>query len=527
MSPIAVFIGMPGAGKSTVGRAVAHLLNMPFADSDALIVQRTGTSLSEVMGQFGEAGFRTIEADVVAKKLQDFGGVLSLGGGAVTSAATRRALKGHRVILIDADDEVLADRIIHSRNERPLLRDDPRGGLTRLRSQRDAIYHQLATDIIYSSAQPAVELAHQVVAMLQGAYTSLQVGDENGYTVHIGHQLRQRITNAAAGAPAALIVHAPEAPLREYAQQVAADLQRAGSMAHLFELPRAEAAKDISTVQAAWDFAGEHQLGRDAVVVAIGGGATTDVGGFIAATWLRGIPLINVPTTLLGMVDAAVGGKTGINTSHGKNLVGAFYPPRAVLCDLDVLASVPQEEIRSGLAEVIKCGFIRDRAILEVVAEHGQGVLNVQPDGPLHELVERSVAVKSAIVSADLKESGLREILNYGHTLGHAIERHEHYHRRHGEAVAIGCVFAAALAEAMKIAPAGFTDLHRSAFAAVGLPISYRGASRKELLQTMHSDKKVRDGHLRFVVLKEIGEPTVVTDPPREALAQAFSAVGL
>ncbi|MCI6573601.1 MAG: 3-dehydroquinate synthase [Actinomycetaceae bacterium] len=527
MSPLVVFIGMPGAGKSTVGRAVAHLLNVPFADSDSLIIQRTGHSIPEVIEQFGETGFRTIEADVIAKALRDFGGVLSLGGGSVISTDTQRALSGHRVILIDADDAVLAERIAHSHTARPLLRDDPRSGIDRLRSERDTLYRRLATDVVYSSAGPVAEVAQEVLRLLRGAYTPIHVGGEDGYTVHIGRQLRYRITNATAGAPAALIVHAPEAPLRRYAQQVASDLQRAGTTAHLFELPRAEAAKDISTVQAVWDFAGAQQLGRDAVLIAIGGGATTDVGGFIAATWLRGIPLINVSTTLLGMVDAAVGGKTGINTSHGKNLVGSFYPPRSVLCDLDVLASVPREEIRSGLAEVVKCGFIRDRGILELVAQHGQGVLDVGPDGPLQELVARSVAVKSAVVSADLKESGLREILNYGHTLAHAIELHEHYQRRHGEAVAIGCVFAAALAEALKIAPEGFTDLHRSAFATVGLPVSYSGVSRKELLHAMYSDKKVRGGHLRFVVLKEIGEPSVVTDPPREALAKAFAAVGL
>ncbi|MCI5825298.1 MAG: 3-dehydroquinate synthase [Arcanobacterium sp.] len=527
MSPHVVFIGMPGAGKSTVGRAVARALNLPFADSDSLIIQRTGKSVSEVFSEFGEAGFRAIEADVIAKALRDFGGVLALGGGSVTSPATQRALRGHRVFLIDADDEVLAERIAHSHNVRPLLQADPHGGVARLRAQRDSLYRRLATDVVYSTSGPVAGVAEQVMAMLEPSYTPLSVGGEAGYTVHIGRGLRQRITQIVGSAPAALIVYAPEVPLAEYAQQVAIDLQRAGTAAYLFELPRGEAAKSFSTVQAAWDRAGELQLGRDAVLVAIGGGATTDVGGFIAATWLRGIPFINVSTTLLGMVDAAVGGKTGINTRFGKNLVGAFYPPRAVLCDLNVLATVPVEEIRSGLAEVIKCGFISDRAILEVVAEHGQRVLDTGANGPIHELVERSVAVKSAVVSSDLKESGIREILNYGHTLGHAIELHEHYHRRHGEAVAIGCVFAAALAEAMHIAPAGFTDLHRSAFAAVGLPVSYQGVSRKELLHAMHSDKKVRGGRLRFVLLAGIGEPTVVTDPPREALAKAFEAVGL
>lgn len=531
MSPRAVFIGLPGAGKSTVGRAVAHALNLPFADSDSLLIQRCGRTVPEVFAQEGEQRFRAIEADVIVKALRGFGGILALGGGAILHERVQEALLGERVILIDAEDSVLAARVAHSHNVRPLLQTDPYAGIARLRAQRSAIYQRLATHVVYSSAAPAAQVAAQVVQLLAQPYTQLVVGGAADgaapYTVHIGANLRQQIVASVVDRPAALIVHAPDPAVMAYAQRVAEAIAENGGQPYLYKLPRAEAAKDITTAQAVWDFAGARHIGRDGVLIAIGGGASTDVGGFIAATWLRGIPFVTVPSTLLAMVDAAVGGKTGINTPHGKNLVGAFYPPQAVICDFNLLDSLPPAEIRAGLGEVLKVGFIQDRTILEIVAQHGLGVLDPRPAGPLFELVKRAIAVKAAIVSADPKEAGRREILNYGHTLAHAIEQHEHYQRRHGEAVAIGCVFAAALAQALGIAPAGFTDLHRSAFAAVGLPVSYPGASRKELLELMHADKKVRGGELRFVLLRDIGQPQIVKSPPASALAQAFSAIGM
>ena len=530
MSPRAVLIGMPGAGKSTVGRAVAHAMHLPFADSDSLIIQRTGKTISEVFAQEGEARFRAIEADVIAKALRDFGGILALGGGSVTTPSTQAALSGHRVIMIDAADSVLADRVAHSHNVRPLLQADPYGGIAKLRAERGLLYRRLATDIVLSSTAPASQVAQHVMRILEQPYTQLSVRGEAPYPVHIGANLAQRVAQAAGSAPAAMIVHAPDTEVANFAAKVAEALAGNGVTANLFELPKGEAAKDIATIQRAWDFAGEHQIGRDGVLVAIGGGASTDAGGFIASSWLRGIPWIAVPTTVLGMVDAAVGGKTGINTRHGKNLVGAFYPPRAVICDMNSLASLPRAEIRAGLGEVIKCGFIQDRAILEIVARFGLGVLDPAANGPLFELIHRAVAVKAKVVSEDLRECGLREILNYGHTLAHAIEVYEEYRRRHGEAVAIGCVFAAALAENLGIAKAGFADLHRSAFAAIGLPIDYRGignVSRRELVDYMHSDKKVRGGQLRFVLLRDIGDPTVVANPDKAALAKAFETIGL
>jgi 3-dehydroquinate synthase len=261
----------------------------------------------------------------------------------------------------------------------------------------------------------------------------------------------------------------------------------------------------------------------------MGGGATTDVGGFVAATWLRGVRVIHVPTTLLGMVDAAVGGKTGINTGAGKNLVGAFHEPAGVLCDIDMLASLPHPELVAGLGEVVKCGFIADPEILHLLERCPADALEPR-SGELRELVERSIAVKIAVVQEDLKETvaasitgGIgREVLNYGHTMAHAFEKASGYRVRHGEAVALGMVYVAELARLAGRLEDDVAARHEKVLAAVGLPVRYDGAPFEDLLATMRVDKKARGSHLRFVVLDDLARPGILTDPPEEHLRAAY-----
>jgi 3-dehydroquinate synthase len=265
-------------------------------------------------------------------------------------------------------------------------------------------------------------------------------------------------------------------------------------------------------------------------VVTFGGGATTDLGGFVAATWLRGVRVVHVPTTLLAMVDAAVGGKTGIDTAAGKNLVGSFHEPAGVLCDLDLLRTLPRDELVAGLGEVVKCGFIADPEILRIVEDTDPAKLTAE-SAELEELVERAIRVKAEVVVADLKETGGagghpgREVLNYGHTLGHAIEKHEDYRIRHGEAVAIGCVYAAELAARAGLLSREVADRHRTAFARVGLPTTYAGASFDELIGAMRLDKKTRGSTLRFLVLRDLADPTILAGPAEDDLRAAFEAV--
>jgi 3-dehydroquinate synthase len=275
---------------------------------------------------------------------------------------------------------------------------------------------------------------------------------------------------------------------------------------------------------------GEAGFTRSDAVVTVGGGATTDLGGFVAATWLRGVRVLHVPTTLLGMVDAAVGGKTGINTSSGKNLVGSFHEPTGVLCDLDLLASLPEAELRSGLGEVVKCGFIADPEILAIVETASPDDLT-PGSTVLRELVERAVRVKADVVAGDLTESGGgdghagREVLNYGHTMGHAVEQASGYALRHGEAVAIGCVFVAELARAAGVLDDAVADRHRSAFSRVGLPTGWAGATYDDLRARMSVDKKSRGSTLRFVVLDGLASPRVLADPDEADLQTAYDAM--
>jgi 3-dehydroquinate synthase len=265
---------------------------------------------------------------------------------------------------------------------------------------------------------------------------------------------------------------------------------------------------------------------RSDAVVAVGGGATTDLAGFVAATWLRGVPVVHVPTTLLGMVDAAVGGKTGIDTAEGKNLVGAFHPPAGVLCDLGTLATLPAQDYVSGLAEVVKAGFIADPEILALVESDPAGA--ARADGPhTRELVERAVRVKARVVSADLREAGLREILNYGHTFAHAVEKVESYRFRHGEAVAVGMVFVAEVGRLAGRTSPELVARHRAVLTAVGLPTAYRGDRWAVLLDAMRIDKKSRGDLLRFVVLDGLAQPGILEGPDPALLEAAYAEVSL
>jgi 3-dehydroquinate synthase len=344
------------------------------------------------------------------------------------------------------------------------------------------------------------------------------------YPVLVGRGVRDELaaTVSGLGARVALIVHQPA--LAGTAEGVRAALDAAGVDARRVEIPDAEEGKSLAVAGFCWEVCARAGLTRSDVVVSLGGGAATDLAGFVAATWMRGIRVVHVPTTLLAMVDAAVGGKTGINTAAGKNLVGAFHEPSAVLVDLATLDTLPRAELVAGSAEILKAGFIADPVILDLVERDPAAALDPAGD-VLAELVERSIRVKAQVVAADLRESHLREILNYGHTLGHAIERREEYRWRHGAAVAVGLVFAAELARAAGRLDDATADRHRDVLASVGLPVSYAAGVLPELVETMRGDKKSRAGTLRFVVLDGLARPGRLEGPDMALLETAYAAV--
>jgi 3-dehydroquinate synthase len=365
------------------------------------------------------------------------------------------------------------------------------------------------------------------------APTRIRVATAKPYDVVVGHGVLSSELYGLLGTGVRRIAMIYAGVLDGLATALARDLESSGHgyEVELIEVPDAEEAKTASVAADCWAALGRAGFTRTDIVVGVGGGATTDLAGFVAATWLRGVRVVQVPTTVLGMVDAAVGGKTGINTAEGKNLVGAFHEPAGVLCDLDVLAELPAAEFLPGLAEVVKCGFIADPVILDLIESDVAAAKD--PAGPfVRELVERSIQVKADVVAADLTESAAlsgggpgREVLNYGHTLGHAIERLEAYRWRHGAAVSVGMVFVAELARLAGRLDEVTAERHRSVLEALGLPVSYRTDAWPELLAGMRLDKKTRGDLLRFIVLDGLAKPALFEGPAPQILEGAYAAI--
>ena len=342
------------------------------------------------------------------------------------------------------------------------------------------------------------------------------------YPVIIGTGLLGELGRVLDGRHRVAILHQPV--LSQTAEAIRSHLSDKGIDAHRVEIPDAEGGKELPVLGFIWEVLGRIGVGRKDAIVSLGGGAATDVAGFAAATWLRGVDIVHVPTTLLGMVDAAVGGKTGINTDAGKNLVGAFHQPAAVLIDLATLETLPRNEIVAGMAEIVKAGFIADPVILDLIEAEPQAALD--PAGAvLPELIRRAVAVKAEVVAADEKESQLREILNYGHTLAHAIERRERYRWRHGAAVSVGLVFAAELGRLAGRLDDDTAERHTSILTSLGLPVTYDADALPQLLEYMAGDKKTRAGVLRFVVLDGLAKPGRLEGPDPSLLAAAYSEI--
>ncbi len=358
------------------------------------------------------------------------------------------------------------------------------------------------------------------------AVTRLSVGSGAvSYDVTIGREIDDAILSAVPErALRVLIVH--QEPVEGRARALAAALNSDGRTAFTVAIPDAEQAKSIDTLAELWRVLGTNDFTRSDLIIGVGGGAATDLAGFAAATWLRGIGVIHVPTTVAGMVDAAVGGKTGINTAEGKNLVGAFHTPLAVIADLNALEGLPAHDVAAGLAEVVKAGFIADERILEIIETDPQRVLDTRSP-EFAEVLTRAIRLKAHVVSEDLTEKGRREILNYGHTLGHAIERHEHYTWRHGDAVAVGMVFAAELAHRSGHLSRELLERHRTILESLALPTHYREGQFAPLREAMARDKKARGAILRFVILEGVGEPIRLEGPSEDVLKESYRAISV
>ncbi len=351
--------------------------------------------------------------------------------------------------------------------------------------------------------------------------TRIPVRGAQPYDVVVGHGLLGELAAMVERSQRVAVVH--PAVLRETAETIRKDLESEGHEAIAVEVPDGEGQKDLKVAAYLWDVLGQVGFTRTDAIVSVGGGATTDLAGFVAATWLRGVPVVHVPTTLLGMVDAAVGGKTAVNTGAGKNLVGAFHPPAGVLCDLTALETLPRNDYVAGLAEVVKVGFTHDPRILELVEQDAAAARTPQ-GSHTRELVERAIAVKAQVVGDDLTEKGQREFLNYGHTLGHAIEKVEEYRWRHGAAVSVGLVFVAELGRLAGRLDDETAARHRTVLESIGLPTTYT-SDWARVHAAMRVDKKSRGNRLRFVVLDALASPRMLEDPDPTLLVAAFEEV--
>ena len=534
--PIAVIIGMPGAGKTRVGRAAAQILGLRFLDSDERLERRLGMHIPEYFEQYGERAFRDEESDLIIELLKDFDGLLSLGGGAPMTPATREALEqykqhGGRLIYLQADPHEAMERATHGGN-RPMLSDDPKVRWRKLFAERNPVFDAMANMHMHTHGSTPHMVARKLSHMILERIVHITGKGITPYDVHIGENTLEHLAPLLGdGVMRVALIHTQS--VQRHADRARTLMRQRGYDVTEMPIPDAEAGKSVAVADGLWKRLADEGFTRSDAIVGLGGGAATDVAGFVAATWMRGITYVNCPTSLLAMVDASTGGKTGVNLPAGKNLVGSFYTPAGVLADLTTLTTLPNDIAIEGLGEVVKSGFIKDTAILDILQKHaaalrafdGRRFLGSGLEDVLAELIERTVTVKAYHVSQDLKENGLREFLNYGHTLAHAIEQIEHFSWRHGNAVAVGCVYAAELANILGYIDRDVVDLHRSILTSLGLPTSWRYDDWKQVLALMHRDKKARGNTLRFVILNRPGHAIHLENPPEDALEEAFSRI--
>lgn len=513
-----VLVGFMGAGKSTVGRLLAARLGLGFVDSDDEIERVAGTSIAEIFAAGGEGRFRELERSVVQDALNGSGGVVALGGGALGDPATRAALEWTTVVHLDVSFMTAMHRVGDDQR-RPLL---TKGDVKALFDERQAVYRSAADITVATDDKTPDAIAEEIAGGFKtdDLFGRIHVATPDPYDVLVGHGLLAEIGRELPipgdTRVAAVITHPS---LRLYAEPIAGALNARSVSTSIIEVPEGEGSKDLAQAGALFTTLASSGLHRGDVIVAVGGGVVCDLVGFVASTYRRGIEVVYVPTTLLAQVDAAIGGKTAVNLPEGKNLVGTFHQPAAVICDVATLVSLPEPELISGLAEVVKYGLIADPGLLDVLVRRRAEIEARDPE-VLSEIVSRAVRIKARIVTQDERDKGARAVLNYGHTLGHALE-HARHDLRHGEAIALGMMAAAYLAEDRGRVGPEIIDRQREVLNAVGLPTSIR-ISWDEVESFLKQDKKYRGG-LRFVLLSAIGSPEIDVEIPDDAVQRMLT----
>jgi 3-dehydroquinate synthase len=528
-------------GKTRVGRALSQQTGWPLRDADSEIAARAGKPVHQIFQDEGEAAFRTLERGVIRDFCSDSGKIIAAGGGAFLDPDNRqRMLAAGRVVCLKARPETIHQRIIEGRGpnepERPLLAGgDPLGRIKSLLAQRAEAYAQahytIETDLLTPEevAQRILGLGRSGAAG-EGKETmaepdlAAQVHHSSGsYPVIAGwgilDSLGGRLSALGIRGPAYIITD--DNVMNLYGRRVQRALQQSDIAAHCFIIPSGESSKSFRLAQAIYDWLVGLRAERGQAIIAVGGGVVGDLAGFVAATFLRGVPFVQVPTSMAAMVDASIGGKVAVNLPQAKNLVGAFYQPKGVFADVQALSTLGTRELAEGWAEAIKHGFILDAGLVDLFEEHAESLMAVQPEIST-EVIRRSMAIKANVVSQDERETlGIRILLNYGHTIGHALEAATEYgHFLHGEGVSVGMMGAARIAREMGILDVQAVDRQRRLLERFRLPTRATGVPVDAVLRAMSLDKKTEGGANRWVLLEDVGRAVVRRDVPR-GLAEA------
>jgi 3-dehydroquinate synthase len=548
-----ILTGFSGTGKTQVGRRIAEVLGWKFVDTDEKIVDSEGKSIPELFASEGESGFRKLEAMVLTEACSDVRLVISTGGGAASYSNNHQVMaESGFVVCLDATPEIIYERLSLGIGNnggvgiRPLLAsagsyEDAIKNIKMLKGQRQT-YYDMADCTVYSDGLNIEEVASQVmnawqahelgiskVSALEALDSSFVLDtDSSSYPVFVDWGMLGNIHNyfvkLGIAGPVFIITDSNVADI--YVPIVQNALEKSGIQSQVFVVAAGESSKSLRTLQSIYGWLAEQHCERGNTIVALGGGVVGDLAGFAAATFLRGLSLVQVPTSLAGMVDAAIGGKTAVNLDVGKNLVGSFYQPRAILADLDCLRTLPQRELAAGWAEAIKHGLILDADLFGFFEEHYDSIIGLEMDVTAA-AIRRSMLIKAKIVGSDEKETkGRRMILNYGHTIGHALESATNYSELlHGEAVAVGMRAAARISFEMGLLEASVVDRQARILDHFGLPDSCNQAEPASVLKAVKLDKKSSAKKIRWVLLEDCGSATISQDVPDELVSKVVQQI--
>ncbi|MCB9132341.1 MAG: 3-dehydroquinate synthase [Anaerolineales bacterium] len=524
-----VLTGFMGTGKTVVGKAVAERLGRIFIDMDEVIQRKTGKEISAIFAEDGEPAFRTMEAELCLELSQEHSVIIATGGGALVSPRNRELMSRSGVVIcLTASPDEIAQRLLMA-TDRPLLATaDRTQRITALMEQRAAAYSALPHHVS-TSGQTVEEVADAVIRLARRVdphHTCTTVTHREGsYDILIGEGLMaeagELMRRAGLRPGLAAVVTNPQ--IREsHAARLVSGLRDAGFQPVVVEVPEGEAYKTLGTMASLYDDFVAAGLDRRSPVIALGGGVVGDMAGFAAASYLRGVPFVQIPTSLLSMVDASVGGKTGVDLPQGKNLVGAFKQPALVVIDPETLSTLPSAEFRSGLAEVVKHGIIGDPELFEALEAPG-GVATAPL--PLSTMIRRAVQVKVRVVQEDPFEQGRRAVLNLGHTFGHALETLSDFSLRHGEGVSIGIAAATRLAARLELCDPALVDRVEALLLHLALPIRYPRVTPEQVLRAMSTDKKRVGARLRFVLPRAIGDADMFDDVEEDAVLATLAEI--